>query len=256
MLMNQTMQLEVLGELPSYLGVGIQIITAVILGGMVGYDREKKMKAAGLKTNILICLGATLYTTMSIFHLKSYGFTADPNRVGAQIVSGIGFLGAGAIIRGGGSVVGLTTAATIWTVAAIGYTIGAGYFISATLFSVTILVVLKGINPLYRYLEREDLKEYFHLEVLFLGTLKNSIIEMINQNDVHVDEIHENKIDKNKSFISIYLHGHPRVVDRLCSDIKSVASVQEVSFHQIKGESKISIKENIIDLTETGAKKK
>ena len=75
------------------------------------------------------------------------GGPIDPNRVGAQIVSGIGFLGAGAILQGKGGVVGLTTAATIWVVAAIGYTIGAGYPISAFLFALTVLTVLKLIKP-------------------------------------------------------------------------------------------------------------
>ncbi|MCF8060355.1 MAG: MgtC/SapB family protein, partial [Bacteriovoracaceae bacterium] len=123
--MVSTIELELLGEVPVYVGVGIQILSAIFFGGMVGYDREKKMKAAGLKTNILICLGATLYTVISLLHVRGFtGGPIDPNRVGAQIVSGIGFLGAGAIIQGRGSVIGMTTAATIWVVAAIGYTIG------------------------------------------------------------------------------------------------------------------------------------
>ena len=151
--MVSMIDIELLGEVPVYIGVGIQILSAIVFGGMVGYDREKKMKAAGLKTNILICLGATLYTVISVLHLKGYaGGPVDPNRVGAQIVSGIGFLGAGAIIQGRGAVVGMTTAATIWVVAAIGYTIGLGYPVSAGLFSITVLFVLKWINPFYRFL--------------------------------------------------------------------------------------------------------
>ena len=94
--MTNTIHIEYLGEVPLYLGLGLQVITSIILGGIVGYDREKKMKSAGLKTNILICLGATLYTVISLLNIENHAGVTDPNRVGAQIVSGIGFLGAGA----------------------------------------------------------------------------------------------------------------------------------------------------------------
>ena len=143
--LETTMRLELIGEVSIYFGIGVQIIFALLLGGLVGYEREVKHKAAGLKTNIMICIGATLYTTISMINLSGESALIDPNRVSAQIVSGIGFLGAGAIIHGRGSVTGLTTAATIWVVAAIGYTIGVGYPLVATLFSITVLFVLKLI---------------------------------------------------------------------------------------------------------------
>ena len=109
---TETINLEVLGETPKFIAIGIQVITALILGGIVGMDREAKLKAAGLKTNILICIGATLYTTISMLTTQNIEGMVDPNRVAAQIVSGIGFLGAGAIMQSRGSVFGLTTAAT------------------------------------------------------------------------------------------------------------------------------------------------
>ena len=233
--------IELLGEVPVYIGVGIQILSAIVFGGMVGYDREKKMKAAGLKTNILICLGATLYTVISVLHLKGYaGGPVDPNRVGAQIVSGIGFLGAGAIIQGRGAVVGMTTAATIWVVAAIGYTIGLGYPVSAGLFSITVLFVLKWINPFYRFLENEEGDDYFHIEVLSLGSVKRSILELIKLEKFEFDEAFEDTIDKKRSVFTLYLFGHPRAIDRLITDIKGLASVEKVSCHQLEKDQKYS----------------
>jgi putative Mg2+ transporter-C (MgtC) family protein len=110
---------------------GPRIFFALFCGGLIGLERELKHKAAGLKTNMLICLGAMLYTCMSIIIAGSYaevGHYGDPSRVAAQIVSGIGFLGGGAILQSRGSIVGLTTAATIWVVAAIGVCIGAGFW--------------------------------------------------------------------------------------------------------------------------------
>lgn len=231
--MDPFIYIEALGEVPTYIGIGIKVVSAVIFGGLVGYDREKKMKAAGLKTNILICLGATLYTAISTMFLDTVGGAIDPNRVGAQIVSGIGFLGAGAIIQGRGSVVGLTTAATIWVVAAIGYTIGVGYPLSAGIFSVTVLFVLKWINPVYRFLERENTTQYFHMEVLSFGSVKRSILEIVKQEAIELDEAYEDPIDKKRSVFTLYVFAHPRAMDRLIKDVKSVASVEKVSFHQV-----------------------
>jgi len=99
------------------------LLIAVLLGGGVGLQRELRGKSAGLRTNILICVGAALFTQMS----QSMALLAgDPTRIAAQIVTGVGFLGAGAILHSKGHVTGLTSAATIWLVAAIGMAVGAG----------------------------------------------------------------------------------------------------------------------------------
>src|SRR5690242_865263 len=100
-----------------------KILFAILCGGLVGLERELKNKPAGIKTNILICVGSALFTSISLLmsaSLADTGHYGDPSRVAAQIVSGIGFLGGGTIIQTRGTILGLTTAATIWTVAAIG----------------------------------------------------------------------------------------------------------------------------------------
>lgn len=127
--------------MPVELEMALRLLLAAALGAAIGYQRERTGKPAGLRTHVLICLGAALFTVAS-----SYGFGAatDPARVAAGIVTGIGFLGAGAIIRSGeGIVVGLTTAATIWVVAAIGLAAGAGlYLISAVTTAIALIVLL------------------------------------------------------------------------------------------------------------------
>jgi len=131
----------------SFLG---KLALAVVLGGAVGLERELHEKPAGLRTNILICLGAALFTHLSL-HFTSWGGVnspADPARVAAQIVSGIGFLGAGAIIQSRGNVTGLTTAATIWMVAAIGMAAGAGALGMAIGGTILILLVLVGLGAM------------------------------------------------------------------------------------------------------------
>ena len=118
----------------------LRLLLAAGLGAAIGYQREKAGKPAGLRTHILVCIGAALFTIASIY---GFGMGADPARIAAGIVVGIGFLGAGAIMRRGeGIVEGLTTAATIWAVAAIGLAAGAGlYLISGVAAAVTLVVL-------------------------------------------------------------------------------------------------------------------
>jgi putative Mg2+ transporter-C (MgtC) family protein len=122
----------------------LRLLLSVVLGGVIGFERERAKKAAGLRTHILICLGACLFTVVSI-----YGFGGDIARVAAGVVTGIGFIGAGAIIRGGreGIIAGLTTAATIWSVAGIGLAAGAGLYLVAVVATLLILLVLIIPHP-------------------------------------------------------------------------------------------------------------
>jgi putative Mg2+ transporter-C (MgtC) family protein len=119
----------------------LRLLLAAGLGGAIGYQREKAGKPAGLRTHILICIGAALFTVASLY---GFGLTADVSRVAAGVVIGVGFIGAGAIIRRdeGGIVAGLTTAATIWAVAAIGLAAGAGLYLVAGVTTAITLGVL------------------------------------------------------------------------------------------------------------------
>lgn len=126
-----------------------RLLLAVLVGGLIGIERELRDKAAGFRTMILICTGATLFTVFSIDIAGEF----DPARIAANIVSGIGFLGAGVIIQQGGQIKGLTTASTIWLVAALGMGIGAGYWIFVIYATIVILVVLWGFPLFERWLE-------------------------------------------------------------------------------------------------------
>lgn len=232
--LNHKIYVEGLGTVSIYFGYGFMIFVALILGFLIGYDREKKMKAAGIKTNMLICMGSTLYTAISILiqETQSQGF-ADPSRIAAQIVSGIGFLGAGAIIQSRGSVKGLTTAATIWVVAAVGVTIGAGYPVVATLFTLTVLGVLKMLDPIYRLLE--PVKEFrnFHLEVLTNGPAKRQVKDIVLQETNTIHEIYEEVLDRkaDKRLLNLYITIHPRRVSMIQKEIRDIIKVEKVNFH-------------------------
>lgn len=117
-----------------------RLLLAAVLGGIVGLERQLHQKPAGLRTNMFICLGSALFTLLSDELAKRFG--GDPARVAAQLIPGIGFIGAGAIIRERGSVVGLTTASTIFVVASVGMAVGAGMYLTAIFATLLVLLAL------------------------------------------------------------------------------------------------------------------
>lgn len=138
------------------LDLAAKLIAAILIGGGIGLERELKGKPAGLRTNILICVGSALLMDLSMNLAAVHG--GDPGRIAAQVVTGIGFLGAGTILHTRGQITGLTSAATIWVVAALGLTIGAGYFVEALGSTVTVMIVLVGLG----WVERRYLNEAQH----------------------------------------------------------------------------------------------
>jgi putative Mg2+ transporter-C (MgtC) family protein len=120
--------------------IPIRLILAAVLGGIIGLERQIRDKPAGLRTNILICVGSTLFMSLSTRVAQLLG--GDPTRIAAQIISGIGFLGAGAVLHSHGFVLGLTTAATIWVVAGVGMALGSGMYGVATFVTAMSLVTL------------------------------------------------------------------------------------------------------------------
>jgi putative Mg2+ transporter-C (MgtC) family protein len=131
----------------------LELSLATVFGGAIGLERELGGKPAGLRTNILICIGSVLYTKLSVT-MATGG--ADPTRVIAQIVTGVGFIGAGTILHARGAVVGLTSAATIWVVAAIGVALGGGLYLEAGGTTLLVLLVLQGLGRVERLVERQS----------------------------------------------------------------------------------------------------
>ena len=134
----------------------IRLALAAALGGAIGAERELRERGAGLRTHLLVSVGSALFTLVSAYGFTDFEFSTpegvvfDPTRIAAQIVTGIGFLGAGAIIRQGVSIRGLTTAATLWIAAAIGLASGAGYYSAAILTTATVLIALGPLRIVAR----------------------------------------------------------------------------------------------------------
>jgi len=135
-----------------------KLVLAVILGGLIGLERQFRHKAAGLRTNMLICFGSAMFTVISAQMADKFG--GDHTRIAAQIIAGIGFLGAGTIIHAQGSVVGLTSAATIFVTASVGMAAGAGLYATAIFATVVVLIALVGLGKLEDYFERKHLPKY------------------------------------------------------------------------------------------------
>ncbi len=134
-----------------------RLLVATILGGLVGLERERLNRAAGLRTHVLVSVGSALFTLLSLYAFREAGKVNDPARVAAQIVSGIGFLGAGTIMKHGATVRGLTTAATLWVVAGIGTAAGAGFYLGALLTTAVVIAALVFLKAIERALGEKTL---------------------------------------------------------------------------------------------------
>ncbi len=130
----------------------VRLVLAAFLGGLIGLEREWRHKAAGLRTNMLMCFGAAMFTVLSVQLADKFG--GDHVRIASQIIPGIGFIGAGTILRERGSIVGLTSAATIFVTASIGMAAGAGLYLTATFATIVVLIALAVLGRLENRFER------------------------------------------------------------------------------------------------------
>ncbi|KVA06688.1 methyltransferase [Burkholderia latens] len=160
-----------------------RLLLAALLGSVVGLERERLNWAAGLRTHMLVCVGSALVMLVSIFGFEDVhgqsGVVLDPSRVAAQVVSGIGFLGAGSILLRGEVVRGLTTAASLWAVACIGLAAGGGMYVASIGATAIVLAILAGVKPLERRFIAQRQQRTLRLVVerggLTLGTLHDAL---------------------------------------------------------------------------------
>lgn len=146
-----------------------RLVLAVILGGLIGLEREQNNRAAGFRTHILVCLGAALLMLLSIYGFNDFvnepNVRIDPARLAANVITGIGFLGAGTIAFNGASISGLTTAASLWVVAAIGMAVGAGFFYPSVIATLFVLFSLWMLNKVEKRIFRRQRVRTMRLEM-------------------------------------------------------------------------------------------
>jgi putative Mg2+ transporter-C (MgtC) family protein len=174
----------------------LRLALAAVLGGLIGVERELREREAGLRTHLLVALGSALFTIVGAYGFHAFlesgesVVRADPTRIAAQIVTGIGFLGAGAIIRQGLSVRGLTTAATLWVVAAVGLAAGAGYYSAAVITTALVLIALYPLRIVaYRILRRFRPEDGRLLVELPVGQPPGAVIDELERIGARIDSM-------------------------------------------------------------------
>lgn len=181
---------------------------AMLIGALIGFEREFSHRPAGLRTHILVALGscAVMLTSQMIFcQYRVYGSTADPARLSAQVIAGVGFLGAGTILREGAIVKGLTTAASVWMVACLGIAVGAGYYEIGLIGTAYILVTLTFLERFQHKVFRNRFNRYtITLKCKHAAPALQKAITLINRNDARMDAIHIEEDDN--SICTIMFH--------------------------------------------------
>lgn len=156
----------------------VKLGITTLLSGIIGFEREHSHRPAGFRTHILVAVGSALVMLTSVYIFDSQGMTGDVTRMSAQVLSGIGFLGAGTILREGFSVKGLTTAASLWAVACIGIAVGAGFYAGAL---VATLVIYLTLNSLKRFIVRGSTGKLLFIEIKDVGAQIPIITKTIKQ---------------------------------------------------------------------------
>ncbi|SKA82880.1 putative Mg2+ transporter-C (MgtC) family protein [Clostridium sp. USBA 49] len=179
----------------------IRLILAIIVGGLIGYEREYKNRPAGFRTHILVCIGAAVTSMIQLYAIEetskmilaqptlANALKADIGRLGAQVITGVGFLGAGTIIHEKGSVKGLTTAASIWVVACIGLAVGLGYYFLSILSAVSVFIVLVSLKRVEaRIFEKAKIIK-FEIEYKNRGEMVKKLEEYFKGRNIKVQNI-------------------------------------------------------------------
>jgi len=195
----------------------LQIGLATLLGGAIGLERELGGKPAGLRTNILICIGSVLYTHLSLAMLTgstgAIPVGTDTTRVAAQIVTGVGFIGAGTILHARGAVVGLTSAATIWVVAAIGIALGSGYYLEGVGTTVAVLVVLAGLGRAEKILQAHSMRSTITIHARSGPTVLEDLETLVRRTGLDILTI-SNRQENVDLVIELELRGSKRLYDQ------------------------------------------
>jgi putative Mg2+ transporter-C (MgtC) family protein len=198
--------------------IAIKLLVAVACGGAIGFERELSHKPAGLRTNVLVCVGATLFMIVSR-HIGGGAPYTDPARLVAQVVTAIGFIGAGVILQSRGSISGLTTAATILLVGAVGVTIGEGMFTVAAMTTVLIMVVLVLLRKVERAFVRHSRLFQYHLKTNDPSQALARLFDLLEReglrmNDFSVRDVADGRHELRFAVVTS-LDGNSRLVDLL-----------------------------------------
>ncbi len=228
-------------NLISYQEIAGRLALAVLLGGIIGFERERHNRPAGFRTHVLVCVGSALIMLVSAYGfigaLGSTNYVVDPSRIAAGVVTGIGFLGAGTILRHGNTITGLTTAATIWVVSGVGLAVGIGFYVGAvvtTLMVLISLIVLRRLESTFARMKR--LRRLWVRGVDQPGLL-GKIGNVLGEFGVYVTKVDLSDAEYQESFktevisIEFLLRVPPRVnADELLRKMATLTGILEVGW--------------------------
>lgn len=209
----------------------LRLVLAGVLGGLIGYEREHTNRPAGFRTHILVCVGAALVMVTSEFIFDRYSgiVNLDPARLGAQVISGIGFLGAGTIIRDGFNVRGLTTAASLWAVSCVGIAAGIGFYGGAVIATVLIYLTLIILKKAERHFSRKNRYRTFIVESVNAPGQVGQVTGQFERYKIEIKNIELFKSKDNDMRIKILVKMPGSTLDlQLLSDIQSLDGVGKV----------------------------
>lgn len=217
----------------SHTEIIFQLFLSAILGGLIGLERELKSWFAGLRTHMLVCMGSTL-----IMIVSQYGFeevlvrdlvVLDPSRVAAQVVSGMGFLGAGTILFLKNKIRGLTTAASLWAIAAVGLSVGGGLYLAAIATTLLVLIVLAGIKPLERIFSKKETAKEMKFSIqpgISLDKLEGILIKLNLRS--HLKSLRVESEEKKEWILLSFKDNPPVSVLKIVNEIKNLSEVEQV----------------------------
>lgn len=217
----------------NFISIFLRLSMAVIFGGIIGYGREREGRPAGLRTHILVSIGSTLAMITNIYMYEAYSNYSDPTRLGAQVISGVGFLGVGTIIvTGKNKVRGLTTAAGLWASACMGLAIGAGFYSGAIIACIFILIVVVVLTKLDKRINNKSRNITIYILVSSTSAASKLLVDIQSKNVKISDiEISNNNLSSN-DLIGILLG--LKISEEVChyDFIESITNKNEVIFLQ------------------------
>jgi putative Mg2+ transporter-C (MgtC) family protein len=215
---------------------------SIVLGGLIGFERESSNHAAGFRTNILVCLGACLLMLLSIYGFADFveepNVRVDPARLAAAVITGVGFLGAGTILFTGKSITGLTTAASLWVVAAIGLAVGAGFYFASASVTVMALLTLWGFNKIEKRYMNAKRDRVIKLEAHDLSSCLASINDILDHRKITIrkmmmEDVAASGTDEDVSATRLILHvkmpSRKNSAIRLLDELKKLEGIRWAS---------------------------
>ena len=215
----------------------LRLVLAAVLGAAIGLERERKDWVAGLRTHMMVCVGATLATIVSAFGfsdiLGTAGVGLDPSRIAAQVISGIGFLGAGTILfLKPGIIRGLTTASGLWAVATIGLAIGSGMYTAGIVATLLALIILWGLQPLEQRFSRRFKRKYLKITIDTQANPASIITQLFGESALDVASF---SFDKNRDFCTIEFYFDQldgAKMKEILSQLQSEKAIREIYWNK------------------------